>query len=44
VGRLGPAAILLCALSLLSLVCTAALPDTKDRDLRHAQPSTAFNR
>ncbi len=33
--------ILLCALALLSLVCTAALPETKDQDLCQAQPSTA---
>jgi MFS family permease len=33
--------VLLCALALLSLVCTAALPETKDHDLRQAQPSTA---
>jgi MFS family permease len=33
--------ILLCALSLLSLVCAAALPETKDRELRQTQPSTA---
>ncbi|MGH3772471.1 MAG: MFS transporter [Pseudonocardiaceae bacterium] len=31
--------ILLCALALLSLFCTKALPETKDRDLRQAQPS-----
>jgi MFS family permease len=33
--------ILLCALSLLSLVCAAALPETKDHELRQTQPSTA---
>lgn len=33
--------ILLCGLALLSLVCTNALPETKDRDLRQAQPSAA---
>jgi len=33
--------ILLCALSLLSLVCAAALPETKDRELRQIQPSLA---
>ena len=33
--------ILLCALALLSLACTAALSETKDHDLRQAQPSTA---
>lgn len=33
--------ILLCALALLSLLCTAALPETKDHDLRQAQPSAA---
>jgi MFS family permease len=31
--------LLLCALSLLSLVCVAALPETKGRDLLAAQPS-----
>ncbi len=31
--------VLLCALSLLSLFCTKALTETKDRDLREAQPS-----
>jgi len=30
--------VLLCGLALLSLSCTAALPETKDRDLRQAQP------
>ena len=33
--------VLLCGLALLSLCCTAALPETKDRDLRQAQPSVA---
>jgi MFS family permease len=33
--------VLLCGLALLSLVCTNALPETKDRDLRQAQPSAA---
>ncbi len=33
--------VLLCALSLLSLFCTKALVETKDRDLRQAQPSIA---
>ena len=33
--------VMLCALSLLSLFCTKALVETKDRDLRQAQPSTA---
>lgn len=37
----GAIGILLCALSLLSLVCAAALPETKDRELRQSQPSTA---
>jgi MFS family permease len=31
--------VVLCALSLLSLFCTKALAETKDRDLREAQPS-----
>ncbi|MGH3753867.1 MAG: MFS transporter [Pseudonocardiaceae bacterium] len=31
--------ILLCGLALLSLFCTAALAETKDRDLQQAQPS-----
>ncbi len=31
--------LLLCGLALLSLLCTAALAETKDRDLRRAQPS-----
>ncbi len=30
--------VLLCALALLSLFCTAALTETKDRDLRQARP------
>lgn len=33
--------ILLCGLALLSLVCTNALSETKDRNLRQAQPSAA---
>ncbi|MBV8541643.1 MAG: MHS family MFS transporter [Pseudonocardiales bacterium] len=33
--------VLLCALSLLSLLCTAALPETKDHDLQQAQLSAA---
>lgn len=33
--------VLLCALSLLSLGCAAALPETKDRDLRQPQLSAA---
>jgi MFS family permease len=31
--------VLLCGLALLSLSCTAALTETKDRDLRQARPS-----
>ncbi|MGH3687041.1 MAG: MFS transporter [Pseudonocardiaceae bacterium] len=31
--------VLLCGLSLLSLVCTRALVETKDRELQHVQPS-----
>jgi fucose permease len=31
--------VLLCALSLLSLFCTKALAETKDRDLHELQPS-----
>ncbi|MGH3874422.1 MAG: MFS transporter [Pseudonocardiaceae bacterium] len=31
--------LLLCGLALLSLVCTAAMAETKDRDLTQAQPS-----
>jgi MFS family permease len=31
--------VLLCALSLLSLVCAGVLPETKDRDMRQDQPS-----
>jgi hypothetical protein len=31
--------VLLCGLALLSLFCTAALPETRNRDLRQAQPS-----
>jgi MFS family permease len=30
--------VLLCGLAVLSLFCTAALTETKDRDLRHARP------
>ncbi|MGH3855341.1 MAG: MFS transporter [Pseudonocardiaceae bacterium] len=37
----GAVGLLLCALSVLSLVCAAALPETKDRDLRQARPSAA---
>jgi MFS family permease len=33
--------VMLCALSLLSLFCTKALVETKDRDLRQLLPSTA---
>jgi MFS family permease len=33
--------VLLCGLAVLSLCCTAALTETKDRDLRQAQPSVA---
>jgi len=33
--------VLLCGLALLSLCCTAALAETKDRDLRQVQPSIA---
>jgi MFS family permease len=33
--------VLLCGLSLLSLVCTRALTETKGRELRQAQPSVA---
>jgi MFS family permease len=36
--------ILLCALSLLSLLCTRALVETKDRDLRQTLPVTATHR
>lgn len=31
--------VMLCGLSLLSLICTAALAETKDRDLQQAEPS-----
>lgn len=37
----GAIGLLLCALALLSLVCAAALPEMKDRDLRQARPSAA---
>jgi hypothetical protein len=36
--------ILLCALSLLNLLCTGTLIETKDRDLRQVQPAAAAHR
>ncbi|MGH3883856.1 MAG: MFS transporter, partial [Pseudonocardiaceae bacterium] len=36
--------VLLCGLALLSLLCTAALAETKDRDLREPQPRVAIPR
>ena len=36
--------ILLCALSLLSLLCTRALVETKDRDLRQTLPVAPTHR
>jgi len=33
--------VLLCGLSLLSLLCTRALVETKDRELQQVQPSVA---